>query len=94
MARAHPEAADRLDRGVRDCDRVGTERQRLGEVGRHPQAARRDERDVAPAAPVEMAPGARQRGDGRYGDIVSEDDRRCASCAAAAVKDDVVATDL
>ena len=47
VAGAHAEAADGLDRGVRDRDAVGAQRQRLDEVGRGAQAAGDDQRDVA-----------------------------------------------
>ena len=46
VAGAHAEAADRLDRGIGDGDRVGAERQRLGEVGGRAQAAGDDQRHV------------------------------------------------
>ena len=94
VARAHAEAADRLDRAVGDRHRVGAERERLGEVGRVAQAAGDHERDVAAAALVEVAPGAGQRGDRRHRDVVAEQQRRRAGAAAAAVEDDVVDADL
>ena len=94
VARAHAQAADRLDRAVRDRDRVGAERERLGEVGRVAQAAGDDQRDVAPAALIEVPASACERRDRRHRDVVAEQQRRGAGAAAAAVEDDVVDADL
>src|SRR4051812_38403582 len=66
VASPHPKATDGLNRAVGDRDRVGSERKRFGEVGRVAQPTRDDERDVTPAAPVEMPPGPRQRRDCRH----------------------------
>ena len=90
VAGAHAEAADRLDRRVGDRDRIGAERQRLGEVGGLAQAAGDDQRHVAPLRPVEMAACPRQRRDGGHRDVVAEDERRRPRAAAAAIQDDVV----
>ena len=94
VARAHAEAADRLDRAVGDRDRVGAERERLGEVGGVAQTAGDHERDVAPAALIEMPAGAGERRDRRDRDVVAEQQRRGAGAAAATVEDDVVDADL
>ena len=90
VARPHPDTADRLERGVGDRDRVGTEGERLDHVLGTPEAAGGDERDVAGAGEVEVPPGPRQGRHRRHADRVPKDRRRGAGRPAAAVEDDVV----
>ena len=94
VAGPHRDAADGLQRGIRDRDGVRAQRQRLDEVGRCAQAAGDDQGHVGAAEAVEVAPGAGQRGDGGHRDVVAEDGGRGAGAAAAAVQDDVVDPDL
>ena len=90
VARPHPDAADRLQRHIGHRDRVGAQGQRLHHVLGAPEAAGRDERDVAGTGEVEVAAGPGQRRHGRHADRVAEDRRGGAGAAAAAVEDHVV----
>ncbi len=75
VTRPHADTSDRLQRGVRDGDPICTERQCFDEVGRCPQPARDDERDMACICGVEVLPGAGKRRNRRHRDVVAEEKR-------------------
>ena len=93
VAGAHAEATDGLDRRVRHCDRIGSERERLGKVRSVAQPSGGHQGDVTAVAAIEVKPGASQRGDRRDADVVPEQQRCSPRATTAAVEDDVVDTD-
>ncbi len=94
MAGPHGDAADGLHGGVGNRDCIGAQRQRLDEIRRLAQTAGDDERDIATLQAIKMAPRPSQCGNRRHGYVVAENNRRGASTAATAIKDDVVDADL
>ena len=94
VARAHAQAADRLECRIRDGDGVRTEREGLGEIRGRAQAAGDDQGDIFSVGLVQMPARPGQCGNCRDRNIDAEDQRGGAGPAAASVEDDVVAADI
>ena len=86
----HADAADGLERSIRDRDSVGTESQGLHEISGSPQTAGDDQRHVVGSGSVEVAPRSGERRDGRNRDVVTEDQRSRSGPPSASIENHIV----